>query len=278
MNEVWPDQFKEFSTSEKAKRRIWMIVGEGSVFFLLLILGVYQIRKSLKKEVAFSEQQRNFLLSITHELKSPLASVKLYLQTLQKRTLEKEKQDELINKTLADNERLNSLVNNILLATNIESSSYQLYPEEVDFSTLTKEVVENIGNLRAKKTAVALDIQENCTLKADKNALISIVENLFENALKYTPETGNITIMLHHDEEKCTFEISDTGIGIDSEERQKVFEKFYRSGSEETRKSKGTGIGLYLVKNFVELHRGTITVEENPGGGSRFIVTLPKQS
>lgn len=253
---------------QKLRSRIWMVLGEGSVFFILLAIGVWQTLQSFKKEVSLARQQKNFLLAVTHELKSPIASVKLYLQTLQKRELEREKQNEIVAKAIADTDRLGSLVENLLLATKIDRSDYMLHFEELNLSDLVAQIVATHPENKRLKT----EIQQGIKMQADKLAFTSIVVNLLENALKYSEQ--NIVVKLQHDK-NILLSVIDSGAGIADEEKQKVFEKFYRIGNEDTRKSKGTGLGLYIVKNLVERHNGTILIRNNQPSGSIFEIEFP---
>jgi two-component system phosphate regulon sensor histidine kinase PhoR len=248
---------------QKLYSRIWMVLGEGSVFFILLSIGVWQTLQSFRKEVSLARQQKNFLLAVTHELKSPIASVKLYLQTLQKRELEREKQSEILAKAIADTDRLGSLVENLLLATKIDRSDYMLHVEELNLSDLVAQIVSAHPENKRLKT----EIQQGIIMQADKLAFTSVVVNLLENALKYSEQT--VIIKLQR-EKNILFSVIDSGSGIPDEEKQKVFEKFYRIGNEDTRKSKGTGLGLYIVKNLVERQKGTIHIRNNQPNGCIF--------
>lgn len=248
---------------QKLYSRIWMVLGEGSVFFILLAIGVWQTLQSFRKEVSLAQQQKNFLLAVTHELKSPIASVKLYLQTLQKRELEREKQNEILARAIADTDRLGSLVENLLLATKIDRSDYMLHFEELNLSDLVAQIVATHPENKRLKT----EIQPEIKMQADKLAINSVVVNLLENAQKYSDR--NVVVKLQRDK-NVLLSIIDSGSGIPDEEKQKVFEKFYRIGNEDTRKSKGTGLGLYIVKNLVERHNGTIIIRDNQPQGSIF--------
>ncbi len=248
---------------QKLYSRIWMVLGEGSVFFILLAVGVWQTLQSFRKEVSLARQQKNFLLAVTHELKSPIASVKLYLQTLQKRELEREKQNEILARAIADTDRLGSLVENLLLATKIDRSDYTLYFEELNLSDLIAQIIAT----HPENTRLKTEIQPQIKMQADKLAFTSVVVNLLENALKYSEQ--NVVVKLQRDK-NILLSIIDNGSGIPDEEKEKVFEKFYRIGNEDTRKSKGTGLGLYIVKNLVERHNGTINIKNNHPAGSIF--------
>lgn len=251
---------------QKLYSRLWMVLGEGSVFVILLAIGVWKTLRSFKKEVALAQQQKNFLLAVTHELKSPVASAKLYLQTLQKRELDKEKQKEILSKAISDTDRLTALVDNLLLAAKIERSQYALHFEELNLSDLLNDFV----NVHPENKRLKTEIQTGITMQADKLAFTSIVNNLIENALKYSPATTLCTVSLQKKNEKIILSVSDSGSGIPDSEKQKVFEKFYRIGNEDTRKTKGTGLGLYIVFNLVQRHNGTIKIRNNQPKGSVF--------
>ncbi len=251
---------------QKLQSRIWMVLGEGSVFFILLAIGVWKTLQSFRKEVSLARQQKNFLLAVTHELKSPIASVKLYLQTLQKHELEREKRNEIVSKAIADTDRLGSLVENLLLATKIDRSDYMLHFEELNLSDLLTQIIAtHPENMRLKT-----EIQEGIKMQADKLAFTSIVVNLLENALKYSSVETRCIVSLQNKNNKIILSVLDSGSGIPTAEKQKVFEKFYRIGNEDTRKSKGTGLGLYIVKNLTERHNGTIQIRDNQPSGSIF--------
>lgn len=259
--------------NEKLHRRWAMIVGEGTVFMGLLLLGIFQIRKSFKKENELANQQKNFLLSVTHELKSPIASAKLQLQTLQKRELDRDKQKEIIATAITDTERLNTLVENILLAAKIENSIL-LHKEECDLSEFISTIINQTLSAFNPKQKVVLDIDSNIIMDIDKTSFPSIVLNLFENAVKYSNENSSITISLKKQHHKIIFSVIDEGIGITDDKKKRVFQKFYRVGNEETRNTKGTGLGLYIVNYLVEQHNGTISIKNNSPKGSIFEVVF----
>ena len=250
--------------------KIWMIFGEGTVFLSLLFLGFYQVKKAFQREVALAEQQRNFLLSITHELNSPLASVKLYLQTLLSRDVSTEKRNQILNNALSENERLNKLVDNVLIATRLDNSTYTFYFERINWSDFIETLIKE--NPKAQSRNISLRIQPNVQAPMDKTALASITLNLLENAIKYSNE-GTIAIQLQKkDNGSISLTVSDEGQGILSHEKEQIFKKFYRIGSEETRKSKGTGLGLYIVQFLVKNLNGSITVKDNTPQGTVFEV------
>ena len=260
--------------SQQEQHRIYMIVGEGTVFLILITLGILKVYRTYKRDTELALQQRNFLLSITHELKSPIASVKLQLQTMQKHELAKEMQQQLIANSLNDTERLNNLVENILMSAQLDVKNDLLYKEQLDVSQLVNEILQkNIPEKIASR--IVSHIQGGIHMKADKIAFPSILINLIENAAKYTPDSSEIKISLSTREKEIILSVADLGIGIADEEKTKVFEKFYRTGNEETRKTKGTGLGLFIVKRLTEQHNGKITIQNNQPQGSVFVITFP---
>ncbi len=260
---------------EKYKRQKVMILSEGSFFILLLVLGLLQVRRTFKREIELAEQQRNFLLSITHELKSPLSSVKLSLQTMMKRALEPEQKDKLLSNSISDVVRLESLVDNILFAAKIERNAHGFSNEDLNLSELTVLVIEKFL-LNKKNIALKSTIQDSVYFNTDRMGYTSVLINLVENAIKYSEENSEVTIALSDDETSIFLEVKDKGYGIPKEEKEKVFDKFYRVGNEDTRKSKGTGLGLYIVKRFVEIYNGTVELTDNIPNGSIFKITFPK--
>jgi signal transduction histidine kinase len=261
--------------NQKLSQRVWMVLGEGAVFIFILFLGFWVVRKSIVKELLFAEQQKNFLLSITHELKSPLAAIKLQLQTLQARKLDEDKKSLLYSRALTDTNRLEKLVENLLLVNKIESGRLPLVKTETDISAHVLELLSSHYTIELEKQRIELSIDSDVLSSIDKLALDSIIINLTDNSLKY----GNGTKVLVEVESSGTgifsILVSDKGEGIPNSEKEKVFDRFYRRGNEDVRKTKGTGIGLYLVKLLVLEHQGTISIQDNTPKGARFVVKIP---
>lgn len=256
-------------------RRTMMIVGEGGVFFIILLFAAYWIHAGFKKELMFNEQQRNFMLSITHELKSPLSGIKLATETLLSRVLDRDKQYRLLSNTRKDTERLQNLVENILLAAKIENQSMQLDKSETCLSDLVEDTANKLKENFGQMHKFNFEIQKDINVMGDKIALVSIVTNLVENAIKYSPPQTTVSVALSAVEQITQLIVADEGSGIPDAEKAKVFNKFYRIGSEDTRKTKGTGLGLFLVKELVEMHSGKIKISDNLPRGAAFVVELP---
>lgn len=250
-----------------------MIISEGLIFLAIFVMAVIHLKRHLDRERYYHQQQQNFLLSVTHELKSPLASIKLYLQTILKRDLDREQQQVFLANSLKDIERLDYLVENVLLATKLESRSFSLPKEDFNLTELIEGVVERLQKSACKsQQVIAADLQEDVILRADKFAITNVVTNLIENAIKYSPPCANINVKLYKSDSKVYFTVEDFGEGISDEDKKLIFNKFYRVGNEATRKTKGTGLGLYIVKTVLQKHQAVIRVKDNSPKGSIFEV------
>lgn len=271
-------QFKQtpqyFEIERTYGRQKTMVFGEGGVLFIGLLLGVWLINRSFSSEVALNAQRRNFLLSITHELKSPIASIQLVLQTFQRRKLDASQQTKLLHSATVETERLNELVNNLLLSARLESA-YEPQFEELRITPIIEDIIEKMRLKSPKAQFNFIKKQDMPILRGDKQGMVSIFSNLLENAVKYAGESPEITVRENFEKQQFVFDIADNGVGIPQTERKKVFEKFYRVGSEMTRRTKGTGLGLYIVAEVVKLHKGTILILDNEPKGTIFRVVLP---
>jgi signal transduction histidine kinase len=253
-----------------------MIMGEGSVFIFIFCLGAYSLHKSLHREKKLQEQKKNFLLSVTHELKSPLASIKILLQTIQKRDLTKEQVLSFVGKSLMDIERLDDMVENMLLASKIDNRSYTFPKDKFSLSVLVDSIVNRLQITKCEGTQQIIDaeIEPKIEITGDKFALTSVVTNLIENAIKYSGPCETVAVKLFSKEGKVFFEVADHGIGIADDEKSRIFDRFYRVGSEETRNTKGTGLGLFIVKQVLDKHQASIKVKDNRPAGSIFEVVF----
>jgi signal transduction histidine kinase len=253
---------------QKKSSQVYMIVGEGTVFLLLLLFGIYKVRASIRKENELSQQKTNFILSVSHELKTPISATKLQLQTLLKYDLEKRKQHELLHVALDETNRLHKLVDNVLMANQIENNNLSINKEKLNLSELIENTVKRYFSLQLNQKQISLTVQPNCFCIADKELLPSVIINLIENAIKYSFENVAIEIILKTVNSKLILEIKDHGIGILEQEKETVFQKFFRSGNENTRKTKGTGIGLFIVKSICDLHQFEVEIVNNVPKGS----------
>lgn len=269
---VLTDEYAQLHS--KYQRQKLMIFLEGGVFLILMLAGFVLVRRVFKKEIELAVQQRNFLHSITHELKSPLSTIKLSLQTMGKRKLEQEQTGKLINNSLIDLDRLETLVDNILFAAKIEQSQHGFAEDDVNISEITQQIADRFNNNK-KGIKIIAHIEPDVYLHTDSMGYVSVVNNLLENAIKYSDEHTDVVIALKSTEDHVELCVADHGIGIPESEKVKVFDKFYRIGNEDTRKTKGTGLGLYIVKRFIEIYKGQIDIADNKPEGSVFTLQLP---
>ncbi|HZY38004.1 MAG TPA: HAMP domain-containing sensor histidine kinase [Mucilaginibacter sp.] len=253
-----------------------MIMGEGSIFIIVFLVGAYWLHRSIKRERKLQEQKKNFLLSVTHELKSPLASMKILLQTIQKRDLSRQQTMDFVGKCLTDIERLDDMVENMLLASKIDNRSYTFPKDKFNLSVLVDSIVNRLQLTKCESNQQVIDaeIEPKIQITGDKFALTSVVTNLIENAIKYSGPCEIVEVKLFSKEGKVMLQVADHGIGIADNEKSRIFDKFYRVGSEDTRNTKGTGLGLYIVKEVLEKHQASIKVKDNRPVGSIFEVVF----
>jgi signal transduction histidine kinase len=250
-----------------------MVVAEGLFFTLCLVWGLWIIRRSAAREVSLARQRRNFLLSITHELKSPIASMRLVLETLIKRNLSPEQRAPLLSNGLKDADRLQSLVESLLLGARLEDN-WRPHHEVMSFKALAVDVLDSL-RVRFPEADFRLNIPEGLPpVQADKMGLTAILQNLLENAQKYSPEGTPIELSAAQVGSKFQFSVADQGQGIPDAEKLSVFEKFYRMGNEETRQSTGTGLGLYIVNQVLKAHGGRVQISDNQPRGTVFTVEI----
>jgi K+-sensing histidine kinase KdpD len=248
-------------------------IGEGSVFLILLLIGAGFVYRSVRQQFRLHRQQQNFMMAVTHELKTPISVVRLNLETLQKYSLDPEKQKKLIRNTLDEISRLNSLTNNILVSSQLEGEGYKSSKEELDLSDLLNDCIRGFRNNFPDRSFVE-QIEPDADIRGDALLLQMLINNLLENAIKYSPKEGKITASLQKTNNTILLAIADEGPGIPDHEKKKIFSKFYRIGNESTRKTQGTGLGLYLCSRIAASHNADISMTNNTSGGSTFAVAF----
>lgn len=255
---------------QKKTMQVMMIVGEGTVFLLLLLFGIYKIKQSQDKETELNNQQKNFFLSITHELKTPIAATKLQLQTLQKQKLSEQIQQELIVSALIETERLNALIDNVLLASRLDAGEFIFTLIQKNISELVLKTVNRYYKREINSGELQVKVTNNIFGEIDETTFPSIITNLIDNAIKYSPDQKEIVIELSIKNNKPILIVGDAGCGISADDKEKIFAKFFRAGNEETRRAKGTGLGLYIVNYIVNNHNAKIKVKNNQPKGTVF--------
>lgn len=264
---------KTFAVDKEVKKNTWKYVAEGITFLILILIGAVFVYRSISRQLKIQQQQQNFMMAITHELKTPISVARLNLETLQKYNLDEEKKQKIIRTTLDETSRLDFLTNNILVAAQLESNNFKAEKEELDLTALLKDCIRQFSNRFPERIFVE-DIEDDTDIKGDSLLLQMLINNLLENATKYSPKESPIITALIKNRSGVELQIKDEGIGIDQTEKDKIFNKFYRIGSEATRKTKGTGLGLYLCRKIARDHNGDITMTNNEPQGSIFAVTF----
>ena len=252
------------------KRNTIKYIGEGATFLLLIILGAVFIYRLVRRQFKVQQQQQNFMMAITHELKTPISVARLNLETLQRHTLNEEKQKKLLQSSLQETMRLDTLISNILVLSQIDTGFYPSSKEELDFSDLTGDVIQQFKGRYPERT-LAVEIEPDIDVEADPILLKLLVSNLLENANKYSDKCTVISCSLTK-ANGIKLQVKDEGFGISEEEKKNIFQKFYRVGNEQTRKTQGTGLGLYLCKKIAAHHGADISVTDNQPQGSIFTV------
>lgn len=256
------------------QRKQAQYIGEGSIFFLLIAAGAIFVYRSVRKEFNLNRQQQQFMMAVTHELKTPIAITRLNLETLQKRKLDEAQQHKLLQNTLQEAHRMNALCNNMLMASQVESGLLHINSEPIELQELLERCVQDFKTRFPNKN-IQFESSGALLVPGDPLLLQLAFNNLIDNAIKYgSSETGiRIALRANHATAECR--ITDSGPGIPDSEKQRVFDKYRRLGQLGTESVKGTGLGLYLTKKIIDGHNGHIRVEDNQPKGAIFVITLP---
>jgi len=262
---------------EPPGRTLQMVTGEGFVFVALLLVALWLTYRAVRHELLLAKLQHNFLLATSHELRTPIAAMKLHLQTMQRRTLDAEQQVKLTAAALSDVERLHALSEKILLAARLEDHRLPLGREKLDLTTLLGTIVDQARRSYGKDHTIATAIADGSAITGDAEAVRTIVGNLLENACKYAPLGTAITLTVSREPRGVLITVADQGPGIPPADRPRIFDRFYRGGNEETRQAKGTGLGLFIVKRLVVELGGRVEHRPVEPHGSIFAVQLPER-
>jgi signal transduction histidine kinase len=257
----------------------WVIYFLGTLLFLLLIGGLTLMVLLLIREVRLNERQSNFVSAVTHELKTPVASLKLYLDTLQMRDLPESRREEFYRTMRQDLDRLHATINNVLNAA-MYTDRPVVDPQPLD---LAKVVRRSMDLTRTRhqlpRESFTYEGPESLQLRGDAEALETAILNLLDNAVKYSKEPSQAHVEVEvgaHGDGQAFLRVRDHGVGMSRAHLRFIFNRFYRIGSEVRRSHTGTGLGLFIVKSVVKGHRGTVSaVSAGPEKGSTFTVTLP---
>jgi signal transduction histidine kinase len=255
----------------------WTLLSVGSVLFALVLVGVVIYLTLSIKAVNLTRRQSNFIDSVTHELKSPIASLKLYLQTLDKREVSEEERRKFHKFMMDDVERLDTLINHVLDAGYIKRNDDLSLVESIDLSALLSQCAQIVAlRYRIEPETIKLDL-EPCRIKSERIDLVMIFRNLIDNAVKYAGDPVHVKVHLRMGNNTAVVRIEDNGPGIPKDLRTKVFARFVRMGSELQREKPGTGLGLHIVKTLLKRVNGKIKILDVVGqeSGTVFEVRLP---
>ena len=259
-----------------------VLVVLGIVLFIPIIAGMVLNTIFLVREIRRNEQHDSFINAVTHELKTPVASIRLYLQTLQTRDLDEDKRREFYRIMLEDSDRLLQTIEQVLQAGSSGSRWRRISRTRLDLGDLSKECVE-LARRRFHLTGDALAYEQrvppgSCTVVGDPDELKAAIWNLIDNAIKYSSGDVRVRVALEDAEgQRLAVKVTDEGVGISSVELKRIFRRFYRIPASVAIRAKGSGLGLFIVRSVAKKHGGRAFAESlGPGHGSTFTLLLPK--
>jgi signal transduction histidine kinase len=257
----------------------WIPLLVGALLLTLILAGATVIFFYYVKQHRLNQMQRSFVSNVTHELKSPVASIQLALETMALRDLSVDKRREFVSMMLDDTERLSTLIDRILGAARIEKMRGRYTLEPVSMRRFLEEVLEEDRHLYEKDgRTIILEEGRDARVAMDKPAMRVVIANLLENAAHYSPKNSGIRIRLHRDLSSCRLDVIDSGNGIPGKDLKNVFKMFWRGSEDQGSQIRGgTGLGLYIVRNIVKDHKGKVWASsQGIGRGSTFSVRLPR--
>ncbi len=262
-----------------AQQELFIALTIGAVAFGISLFGISFYLALTIKEIQLNRRQANFVDSVTHELKTPIASLKLYLETLQMRSVTPEQQADFYKTMQQELVRLDGLINQLLKVGRLDAIGHESPPEEIQLSELLQEAAEAACGPHARSVQEVFRFEgDDVVLQSRRMLLEMIFRNLLDNAVKYGGATPVVVVKTEcRIGDRVQVRVTDNGAGIPRESRKRIFGLFYRDGDELCRTRAGTGLGLYIVRTLVRLVGGRVSVEARPGpeSGSVFVVDLP---
>ena len=254
-----------------------IVLLEGGLLMFVILAGVYVIFVYWNKQSRLYQLQSNFVSSVSHELKSPLASIQLYLETLKYQKVSPEEAQDFVEIMLSDTERLSDLIDNILESSKSDPKSMQLQFASVDIVLFLQEIIAHHEKLfEDKQSVIQLRFDSHVKVSIDVRAMRMVFNNLIANALRYSHAGTTLIVEVKQNQKLCAIDFIDQGFGFEKKELKKIFKKFYRVQNKETQNIEGAGLGLYISQQIINSHKGKINVfSEGRGKGTRFMVSLP---
>ncbi|PLX99103.1 MAG: sensor histidine kinase [Desulfuromonas sp.] len=253
----------------------WFILVEGLVLLAAILVGVYVIYLYWRRQSALLKAKRDFISQVTHELKSPLASLQLHIETIRRNPPPPLKLETFLDNMLSDTDRLSALINNLLSANRLEQRGIKLSLKNVDFSEFVLGYFRPLQYSLPRAGTMEIDIEPGLYARIEGESIEIVFRNLLENAILYSPDSPELKVELKKDGRYAHFVISDQGRGIVENEQKKVFRMFYR-GMKGSETIKGTGLGLFITKAIVRLHKGKTWLESpGPNRGTAVHIQLP---
>lgn len=261
---------------EQARRmNVFQIVGEASLLMILILISILMLYNMVLVEGRVRRSIENFLSNVTHELKSPIAGMKSLLQTLAARSIPDDKRVQYVEMGLREAVRLQHLVENVLVANRLDRRRLQIVLQPVDVLGLLERVVETRTQLSGSASSIGMECPPSVAASADPEALSIIIENLLDNAIKYSPEGAKIAMSVNTGAAGVTISVRDDGIGIEKEEMEHIFERFYRATQNGVKAIKGSGLGLHIARTLARAMGGDVTARSaGRGQGSTFTISL----
>jgi signal transduction histidine kinase len=254
----------------------WALIVLGSLLSLLILVGLVLLCVWLVREIRFNQRQQAFLDAVTHEMKTPLAALRLYLETLGRHDVTEARRRSFLARMGEDVERLERTVAQVLAAARAESGARRVPAEPTDLTALLDGLAEEIRQRHGlPEDAIRIDRRQPLPALGDATELGLVFRNLLENAVKYSEPPVEVRVHLEDADGRVRAEISDRGIGIEPRELRKIFQRFYRASRDVQRQAAGLGLGLFIVRSLVRRNGGRVeALSEGSGRGSRFVVTL----
>ena len=269
---IKPEVLKSLDQRLDRKSKAWL--GEGFVIGLITLIIILAMYIYIDQILRFNLQKTNFMMAVTHELKTPIAAAKLAIETVI-RNKNIEAQDRVLEISKKNIDRLSGMMERVLLATQFENSLPVAQKKWESCSDIIQKALVDCQFTDEQILKISLVIPSNFSIYCDSNMMKIAFINLFTNSIKYSEPNGvNVIVSSIINNEHCQILISDQGIGIPMIERTRIFEKFYRVGNEKTRSRSGSGLGLYLVKQILQLHDARIEVRANNPKGSTFVINF----